>query len=66
MILAFDDYYCYSQTQPSGERLAAAECFAGDPVWRLLPYVQFGWHGMSFVVEARNGGVPGGGSDAHW
>jgi O-methyltransferase len=51
MILAFDDYYCYSSTMPSGERLAVAEAFASNTQWRLLPYIQFGWHGMSFIVE---------------
>jgi len=53
MILAFDDYYCYSADLPSGERLAAAELFGHENAkWSLLPYVQFGWHGMSFIVEA--------------
>ncbi|MBI5641478.1 MAG: hypothetical protein HZA17_13740 [Nitrospirae bacterium] len=54
MILAFDDYYCYSATLPSGERLAVAENFRDNSDWRLVPYVQFGWHGMSFIVEATN------------
>jgi O-methyltransferase len=66
MILAFDDYYCYSSNMPSGERLAVAEAFAGNPQWRLLPYVQFGWHGMSFVVEAIGTGIPNGDHQAHW
>jgi len=54
MILAFDDYYCYSNTLPSGERLALAAAFAKSPQWRLLPYLPFGWHGMSFIVEAAD------------
>jgi O-methyltransferase len=66
MILALDDYYCYSSTMPSGERLAVAEAFAGSTQWRLLPYVQFGWHGMSFVVEAIGAGNASGNHDAHW
>jgi O-methyltransferase len=52
-IVAFDDYYCYAPDAPSGERLAAAEHFATGDL-RLVPYVQFGWHGMSFVVERRD------------
>jgi O-methyltransferase len=52
MILAFDDYYCFSSSQTSGERAAASEFFAGQREWRLVPYVQFGWHGMSFIVES--------------
>jgi hypothetical protein len=53
MIVAFDDYYCYSSTQLSGERRACLETFENHPEWLLLPYKQFGWHGMSFVVEKR-------------
>ncbi len=52
-IVAFDDYYCYSPHGPSGERLAAAEFFDDNPDWQLLPYVQYGWYGKSFVVERR-------------
>jgi hypothetical protein len=51
MILAFDDYYCYAADAAPGERTAAAEVFAALPQWRLVPYQQFGWHGMSFVLE---------------
>jgi hypothetical protein len=59
-VLAFDDYYCYGPDGPSGERLAAAEHFR-ESQWALVPYVQYGWGGMSFVVE-RRGAVPPGGS----
>lgn len=52
-VVAFDDYYCFGPDGPSGERLAAAEHFASSR-WRLVPYVQFGWGGMSFVVERRD------------
>jgi O-methyltransferase len=51
MIIAFDDWFCYSSTMPSGERLAASEFFDNSADWQLLPFVQYGWHGMSFVVE---------------
>lgn len=51
MILAFDDYFCWSASQLSGERKAMLEWLANDNKWTLLPYVQFGWHGISFVVE---------------
>lgn len=50
-VVAFDDYYCFSPTQTSGERLAAAEVFGAQDRWRLVPYIQWGWYGMSFVVE---------------
>ena len=59
-VVGFDDFYCYGQDAPSGERLAAAEHFAaGSSRWQLVPFVQYGWHGMSFVIE-RRGAVAGG------
>ena len=51
MIIAFDDYFCWSSTQLSGERRAQLEFFSRNPQWNLLPYVQYGWHGQSFIVE---------------
>ena len=54
MIIAFDDYYCWSGTQVAGERRAMLEFFENNERWRLLPYIQYGWHGASFVVEARD------------
>jgi hypothetical protein len=53
-VIAFDDYYCYGPTSPAGERLAAAEAFAANERWQLVPYVQWGWYGMSFIVEHRS------------
>ena len=53
MIIAFDDYYCWSSTAVSGERKACADYFRNNKEWALHPYVQFGWHGMSFAVEKR-------------
>jgi hypothetical protein len=52
-ILAFDDYFCFSDSQSSGERLASEEAFGDDAAWRLVPYQPFGWHGMAFIVESR-------------
>jgi hypothetical protein len=51
MVIACDDYYCYSATHPSGERLALSEFFERSDRWSLLPFVQWSWHGMSFIVE---------------
>jgi O-methyltransferase len=53
MIVAFDDYYCYSATRFSGERRACIEFLDADTRFQFSPYVQYGWHGMSFVVEER-------------
>jgi hypothetical protein len=51
-VLGFDDWFCYSPNGPSGERLAALEHFSRSG-WALVPFVQFGWFGMSFLVEDR-------------
>lgn len=53
MIIAFDDYYCWSETQASGERRAMLEMLGDHPKWRLVPYHAFGWHGQSFFVESK-------------
>src|SRR5438045_953969 len=40
MIVAFDDYFCWSATQVSGERRAWLELTAADRAWDWVPYVQ--------------------------
>ena len=57
MVIAFDDYYCWSALHRYGERQAMLECFGAQDCWELLPCIQFGWHGQSFVVEDRPGAV---------
>ena len=51
MLLAFDDYFCWSATGPSGEKAALEEVLAGDRKWKLERYRDYGWGGTSFVVE---------------
>ena len=51
MIVGFDDYYCWSDSQPSGERRALRELTARGSQWNWLPYVQIGWSGASFALE---------------
>lgn len=53
MIVAFDDYFCWSASQISGERMAMLEFASENTEWELVPYMQFGWHGQSFVVEGK-------------
>ena len=53
MIIAFDDYFCWSKSQISGERKAMIELLGNYDRWELLPYLQYGWGGASFVVEDR-------------
>jgi hypothetical protein len=54
MIIAFDDYFCWTSTQVSGERRAMLEAFEGHQRWHLLPFMQYSWGGQSFVVEDRS------------
>lgn len=51
MIVAFDDWFCFSARDLSGERRACLEFLRENRHVRFLPFVQFNWHGMSFVVE---------------
>ncbi len=51
-VIGFDDWFCYLPDRPSGERLAALEHFA-ESRWSLVPFVQYNWHGMSFLVDDR-------------
>jgi len=53
MLIAFDDYYCFSGSQLSGERRAALEFLSRNSRFLFSPYLPFGWHGMSFIVEDR-------------
>ncbi len=53
MIIAFDDYWCYSTDNISGERKAFLEILKPSDKWNFEPYIQFGWSGMSFVVEYK-------------
>lgn len=51
--MAFDDYYCASSAALAGERRAFLEFLDREARFHFLPYVQFGWHGMSFQLENR-------------
>lgn len=51
MLIAFDDYFCPSSSALAGERAAMLEFLRDHPQWSFAPYVPFGWHGMSFIVE---------------
>jgi O-methyltransferase len=51
MIIAFDDYFCWSESQISGERRALLEVFADIEDFQLTPYIQFNWAGNSYLVE---------------
>ncbi len=60
MIIAFDDYWCWSPTDVSGERSAFREFGAAHPQWHFERFKDVNWGGLSFVVEhAVEGGEPG-------
>jgi O-methyltransferase len=51
MIVAFDDYYCWTPTDVSGERAALNEFAADHPEWNFHRYMSIDWAGVAFVVE---------------
>lgn len=55
MIVAFDDYFCWSSTDLSGERRALLDFMSGVSRWNWLPYMQFSWAGASFAIEDVSG-----------
>jgi len=54
MIVAFDDWHCWSATQQSGERRALLEFQARDTRFHWVEYMRYGWAGNSFVLEDRS------------
>lgn len=54
MIIAFDDYFCMSSDQLSGERRAMLEILCSDKNWNFIRYRDFGWAGASFIVECAH------------
>lgn len=51
MLVAFDDFFCWSATQNSGERMALLEFQAGLSEWNFVRYRDYGWAGCSYLVE---------------
>lgn len=58
MLLAFDDYFCWSPTQVSGERAAFDEFLDRHPEWHVARFKDPTWGGASFVVEAVDADRP--------
>jgi O-methyltransferase len=56
MIVAFDDYYCWTDSDVSGERAALGEFAADHPEWNFHRYRSIDWGGVAFVVEDASGG----------
>ncbi len=49
-IVAFDDFFCWSPSNRSGEQVALEEFVQKHPKLRFNRYLPIGWHGMSFFV----------------
>lgn len=50
-VLAFDDWYCYSGSPAKGEQRAFNEFRERNPQLQFSEYLNFGWHGKSFIVH---------------
>lgn len=53
MIVAFDDWFCWSPTGLSGEKEALREFLEAHPQWHFDRYKDVHRSGVSFVVERR-------------
>ncbi len=51
MILAFDDWFCWSPTDVSGEQTALTEFARRRNDLHFEPFKQISWSGQSFVVQ---------------
>ena len=58
MIVGMDDWFCWSPTGVSGERVVLHEFEQANPEWRFHRFKEIGWGGLSFVVERRDA-LPG-------
>jgi hypothetical protein len=50
MVVGFDDWFLWSPTRSSGEKVALEEFQERRPDLRFNPFHPIGWHGMSFYV----------------
>jgi len=50
-IIALDDWFCFSGDPERGEQLAFREFLVNHPELSVSEFLQFGWHGKSFLVH---------------
>lgn len=53
MIIAFDDYFCYSKDQSSGEKTAFTEFTRRIERFSFIEYCNFHFAGKAYIVEKR-------------
>ncbi|MEK7324463.1 MAG: TylF/MycF/NovP-related O-methyltransferase [Chloroflexota bacterium] len=59
-VICFDDFYCFNGSPERGEQLAIREFLGAHRDVRLVDYLNFGWHGKSFIVHLPGSDVAGG------
>lgn len=50
-IIAFDDFFCFNGDPDRGGQLALREFLQEHSEIRVVDYLNFGWHGKSFIVK---------------
>lgn len=50
-IVLFDDWFCFKAYPHLGEEGAFNEWLKENPTIKAVPFRQFGWHGMSFIIQ---------------
>jgi len=56
-IIALDDFYCFNGDPDRGEQLAWREFLQRNPEIESISYLNFGWHGKSFIIKKRVGAL---------
>ena len=51
-IIIFDNWFCYEGHPLKGEQLALKEYVLSHRKISLVPFLRFGWHGMSFIYHS--------------
>ena len=51
-VILFDDWRCFRNLEDYGEQKACSEWLERNPQIKLNPFLDFGFHGMSFTVAA--------------
>lgn len=54
-VIALDDFYCFNGDPNRGEQLAWREFLQRNPEIESVNYLNFGWHGKSFIIKKHDG-----------
>lgn len=52
-IIAFDDWFCFDGDPRKGEQRAFSEFLGKNKDISVSEYLNFGWHGKSFIVHNK-------------